>query len=436
MPLNLSKKFPPPIFKHIQSIDQKIRSIGHTVYLVGGCVRDLALGKDPKDIDLATSATPPEVKSLFSHVIETGIAHGTVTVMLDRIPYEVTTFRTESGYVDGRRPGQVSFSKELSEDLKRRDFTINALAIEIESGNWIDEHNGIADIEAKIVRCVGNPMERFSEDGLRPIRALRFASSLGFQLDVETRTSISKTRSVIQKISIERFLDEIRKSYQGKDPETFVRLLLEEDIFSLFFSNWSNKSNNENFLLALNDLPKTDFPLFLWVLSNGLGHSGKELSAFLKRLKTSNQIEKDCQQFNEIQSVLFQKTLKSDYEVKRFILSPLSKYAHASSSELKSVLERFIPLWENKTWVLPEYRNSSFSNRLSDLLNQNPALTLRDLRINGDLILSNHPNLPKQYLGQILNQLLDYIWQNPEQNALLPLTKQCAIEISNLQLKP
>ncbi len=435
MPVDLSKKLSPLIFQHIQSIDQKIRSLGHSVYLVGGCVRDLALGKAPKDIDLATSATPVEVKSLFSHVIETGIAHGTVTVMLDRIPYEVTTFRTESGYVDGRRPGQVSFSMELSEDLKRRDFTINALAVEIESGKWIDEHNGIADIESKIIRCVGNPFERFSEDGLRPIRALRFASSLGFQLDPNTQLNIAKTRSVIQKISIERFLDEIRKAFQGKDPETFVRLLLEEDIFSLFFSNWNPQSCNDAFLGTLNELPKTDFPLFLFVLSNGLGYSSKELSGFLKKLKTSNQTEKDCLQFSEIRAVLLQKTLESDYEIKKYILSSLAKYAFATSSELKTVVERFKPLWENKTWVLPAYRNSSFSNQLLEILNQNPALTVRDLKVNGVQISENYPNFPKKSLGRLLSQLLDYIWQNPDQNTTQCLLEQCAIEISNLQEK-
>lgn len=433
MPVDLSSRLSPQVLQHIQFIENKIRSKGHIVYLVGGCVRDLALGKTPKDIDLATSATPSEVKSIFSHVIETGILHGTVTVMLDRIPYEVTTFRTESGYIDGRRPGQVTFASELSEDLKRRDFTINALAVDISTGSWIDEHQGMNDIEAKLIRCVGNPLERFSEDGLRPIRALRFASSLGFTIEHETRESISRTRSVIQKISIERLLDEIRKAFQGKDPETFVRLLLEEDILPLFFPFWKDTDQEEAFISALNSVPKSDFSLFLFFLSQGLAQRGELLLPFLKSLKTSHLIEKDCIQFQEIQSILKNHKFSTDYELKKSLLSPLAKFASQANVTRIDVLRRFFPLWENRTWVLPEYNNSSFSNRLSEILNQNPPLILRDLEINGNQILESFPDIPREKIGRILQELLDRVWENPEQNTLSYLIQQSAEELSKLQ---
>ena len=162
---------------------------GFEAYIVGGCVRDFVLGKEPKDWDITTSATPYQVKSLFPRTIDTGIEHGTVTVMCGKEGYEVTTYRIDGKYEDHRRPTEVTFTASLTEDLKRRDFTINAMAYNDKEG-IIDQFNGIEDLKNGVIRCVGNPGERFDEDALRILRAVRFSAQLGFAIEDNTRKAI------------------------------------------------------------------------------------------------------------------------------------------------------------------------------------------------------------------------------------------------------
>lgn len=188
-------------------------------YIVGGCVRDSLLGFNPTDYDITTSLTPDEVKSIFhKHPIikSTGEKHGTVSVIIDGKILEITTFRTESKYLDGRHPSSVSFAKSLSEDLSRRDFTINAMAYNDESG-IIDMFNGIRDLKLGIVRTVGNPFERFSEDYLRMLRAIRFAGRFNFKIEEETSKAIKELAGNLDKISKERILAELREILVGKN---------------------------------------------------------------------------------------------------------------------------------------------------------------------------------------------------------------------------
>lgn len=191
---------------------------GYEAYAVGGCVRDTLLSRIPGDWDITTSAKPEQVKELFSHTIDTGIEHGTVTVMRNHIGYEVTTYRIDGEYEDARHPKEVTFTANLIEDLKRRDFTINAMAYNPETG-LVDEFDGTGDLEQKIIRCVGNPMERFSEDALRMLRAVRFAAQLGFSIEENTKEAIRTLAPTIAKVSAERITTELIKILTSNHPE-------------------------------------------------------------------------------------------------------------------------------------------------------------------------------------------------------------------------
>jgi tRNA nucleotidyltransferase (CCA-adding enzyme) len=195
----------------VRSVLDRLLAAGHQAWLVGGGVRDLLLGGHPKDWDVATEALPEQVVKLFRRVVPTGIAHGTVTVLVPGGHVEVTTFRAESAYVDGRRPGSVAFHRDLVADLARRDFTINALAFDPVGGRFRDPFGGQADLARRRVRCVGVAAERFGEDGLRPLRAVRFATVLEFELDPETEAAIPGALAVFDKVALERRRDELVK---------------------------------------------------------------------------------------------------------------------------------------------------------------------------------------------------------------------------------
>jgi tRNA nucleotidyltransferase (CCA-adding enzyme) len=195
----------------VRSLLERLQSAGHEAWLVGGGVRDLLRGQHPKDWDIATQALPQEVVTLFRRVVPTGIAHGTVTVLVPEGHVEVTTFRVESAYVDGRRPGTVEFRRDLVEDLARRDFTINALAFDPVGRRFRDPFGGQEDLARRRIRCVGVAAERFGEDGLRPLRAVRFATVLDFELEPETEAAIPGALAVFDKVALERKRDEFLK---------------------------------------------------------------------------------------------------------------------------------------------------------------------------------------------------------------------------------
>ena len=194
----------------------RLSSCGYPSYLVGGCVRDLCRGVTPHDYDLTTSATPDEMKTVFRgfRVIETGIAHGTLTVLSDGVPYEVTTYRIDGDYTDGRHPDAVIFTPSLERDLARRDFTVNAMAYSPADG-LIDPFGGQADLDAKIIRAVGEPERRFREDSLRILRALRFASTLGFTIEFATAVALAQLAPTVSRVSPERIREELLKLLSG-----------------------------------------------------------------------------------------------------------------------------------------------------------------------------------------------------------------------------
>lgn len=194
---------------------------GFEAFIVGGCVRDSILGRRPDDWDITTSARPEQVKALFRRTVDTGLKHGTVTVLMDKESYEVTTYRIDGEYEDGRHPKEVAFTASLEEDLKRRDFTINAMAYHPDRG-LVDLFHGMDDIRAEIIRCVGNPLERFGEDALRILRAVRFSAQLGFSIEEETKKGIEELAPNLKLVSAERIQTELVKLLVSPHPDYFL----------------------------------------------------------------------------------------------------------------------------------------------------------------------------------------------------------------------
>lgn len=195
-----------------------LKNAGFEAFLIGGSVRDFIMGREIGDVDVTTNAVPDEVKAVFSdfRVIDTGIKHGTVTVLVENEPVEITTYRSESGYSDNRRPDSVSFSHRLSDDVIRRDFTMNGVAYNFEDG-FCDLVGGIGDIKNGVIRCIGNPEERFREDALRILRAIRFSSVLGFAIEAETKKAVHSCRNLLNNISAERIREEFCKLLCGEN---------------------------------------------------------------------------------------------------------------------------------------------------------------------------------------------------------------------------
>ena len=207
--------------KQVKQIIDTLQSQGYEAYAVGGCVRDAMLGREPQDWDITTSALPKQVKALFRRTIDTGIQHGTVTVLLDKEGFEVTTYRVDGKYEDGRHPTEVSFTASLSEDLKRRDFTINAMAYN-ETEGLVDLFHGAEDLEQGVIRCVSVAKERFSEDALRILRAFRFSAQLDFTIEDETLTAARELADTLRKISAERIYAELTKLLVSDHPERLL----------------------------------------------------------------------------------------------------------------------------------------------------------------------------------------------------------------------
>lgn len=257
---------------------KKLKSSGYEAYLVGGAVRDFLLGKDPKDFDVATSAEPVQVKEIFDRTVDTGIQHGTVLVLISGTGVEVTTFRTESDYTDNRRPDRVEFVKSLEEDLKRRDFTINAMAM-TEELELVDIFGGRQDLEEKLIRAVGEPEERFQEDALRMLRAVRFSGQLNFSIDEQTLAAIKRNASLIRSVAVERIKIELDKIMANQHAARSINYLL--------YSGLADQlPSGDLFRIDWQDFKPSGDPLSGWLYA--LWHSKKDASA-LASYKLSNE---------------------------------------------------------------------------------------------------------------------------------------------------
>ncbi len=231
--------------ENVEKIINTLEAAGFEAYAVGGCVRDSILGRTPNDWDITTSAKPEETKALFRKTFDTGIKHGTVSILLDHEIYEVTTYRIDGEYEDSRHPKNVVFTNLLSEDLRRRDFTINAMAYNPKSG-IVDLYDGQGDIERKIIRCVGDAEERFGEDALRILRAVRFAAQLGYDIDEDTAKAIKKLAGTLKNISAERIQTEFVKMITSSHPE-YIRKAYELGITKVIFPSFDTMmETNQN----------------------------------------------------------------------------------------------------------------------------------------------------------------------------------------------
>ncbi|MBD5429191.1 CCA tRNA nucleotidyltransferase [Lactobacillus sp.] len=277
----------PTVFTEALPVLKKINEAGYEAYFVGGSVRDLLLDRHIHDVDIATSAYPMEIKHIFNKTIDTGIKHGTVTILYNGNSYEITTFRTESGYQDYRRPDHVTFVQNLSEDLKRRDFTINALAMDIE-GNIIDHFDGVGDLDRQVIKAVGIAENRFHEDALRMMRAVRFMSQLEFDLEEKTYQAIKDNHALLSKISVERIRDEFVKMGIASGSKRAFKVFLDtglseevpyfkgkKELLSIFTQLTFSPMTEENLwalMIILLKIDNQDIPKFMrtWKNSNAM----------------------------------------------------------------------------------------------------------------------------------------------------------------------
>ena len=277
----------PQEFKKALPVIDKLNQAGYEAYFVGGSVRDCILNLPIHDVDIATSAFPAEIKEVFEKTIDVGIEHGTVLVLHQDESYEITTFRTESTYQDYRRPDHVDFVRSLEEDLKRRDFTINALALNAQ-GQIIDLFHGLEDLQNKRLKAVGIAAERFQEDALRMMRGLRFVSQLGFDLEEQTQAAITTHAPLLSKISVERICIEFEKLLLGQNAQQAFQLFITTDCFKYC----PQLADKQYFLQQMSEIlrfPIQDLSVAWCLLIDQLEIAIKHQKAFLKAWKLSNQ---------------------------------------------------------------------------------------------------------------------------------------------------
>ena len=279
----------PEVFTAALPVLKRINEAGYEAYFVGGSVRDLLLNRHIHDVDIATSAYPMEIKQIFKKTIDTGIKHGTVTVLYEGESYEITTFRTESGYQDFRRPDHVTFVQNLSEDLKRRDFTINALAMDVD-GNVIDHFDGLGDLDKHLIRAVGKAENRFHEDALRMMRAVRFMSQLQFTLEPETEQAISDNHELLSKISVELIRDEFVKMGIAPGSQKAFQIFLDTGL-SEEVPGFKGKKDNLALYPQLNFSPTTEANLWALMIIL-LKLPNEKIPSFMRMWKNSNAMER------------------------------------------------------------------------------------------------------------------------------------------------
>lgn len=390
----------PPKVKYI--ID-KIYKNNYEAYIVGGCVRDAILGFEPNDYDITTSATPKAIKDIFRDFkcIETGIEHGTVSVVIDDDIYEITTYRIEGEYKDHRRPENVAFTSKLEEDLKRRDFTINAMAYNEKEG-LIDLFGGNTDIENKIIKTVGNPYNRFNEDGLRMIRAIRFSSKLDFKIEDNTLLAIYDNVKIIKNISLERITDEFNKIILSNKPENIIYLFKTKLLNYLNISNEENENKISELYKKISILNKFDKTLVkrLVVLDCLIKDLNINCNSFCKELVYSKKIIKN---HNLILSLMKEINIKELNKVKvKKILNRIDK----------SLFEEYLDI------IRVIYEDEKNFAKIIDILKEieenNECYTVKNLKIDGrDIMALGYEN---KAIGEVLNYLLEKVIIKPTLN--------------------
>ena len=439
---------------------------GFEAYLVGGAVRDMLLGKKADDWDVTTNAKPEEVMKIFRRVIPTGIDHGTVTVHFLGQEIEVTTFRTESDYSDGRHPDKVEYAGHIEEDLSRRDFTMNAIAASLEDGHIVDPYGGVEDLKKGIIRTVGIPHERFMEDGLRPVRALRFASKLQFSIEKDTYSEIfeENVQKKIASISVERFRDELMKMMASPKPSVGLKMMEETGVLKIFMDELSvcrgciQKDDRgyhifdvmDHNIYACDGAPKEKPLLRLAAFLHDCGKPASKVERTVEGHKINNFYNHEKYSV-EIARSLMTKLKFSNAEIDYVGHLIENHMFHYESSWSDAAVRRFIVRvgldsfddlidlrladMYGKYNADVRLHNSvgcanlvELTDRVKALAAQSCALSLKDLKVNGkDLIAEGIPAGKK--LGKILNELFQTVLDDPEMNdreKLLKLAKNLA----------
>ena len=416
---------------------EQLRDAGYEAYVVGGCVRDSLLHRMPDDWDITTSAKPEDTKRIFRRTVDTGIQHGTVTVMVDRTGYEVTTYRIDGEYADGRHPEHVMFTASLLEDLKRRDFTINAMAYSPAEG-LVDEFDGIGDINRRVIRAVGDPVQRFTEDALRMMRAIRFSAQLDYRIDEDTREGIRLLASNLQKVSAERIRVELEKLLLSEHPEE-LKEAYELGLLRQFLPELSEcmecGQNNPHHCLSVGDhilcavkAARRDKVLRLALLlhdiakpqvkttdENGIdhfhGHAARSAALadrILRDLKYDNQTREaavrliawhDCNLGDSLPEIR-----KSISELGEEWFLPLLE-VKTSDVEAQSDYQRDEKLGKIEYW----------RNAFEEIRCAGDCLSLKDLAVSGkDLIAAGAA--PGKEIGRILHEMLEEVLREPAHN--------------------
>lgn len=445
--MDLKKNIKIELPEKVNHIIQEIQAAGFEAYAVGGCVRDSILGRIPDDWDITTSAKPQQVKEIFRRTVDTGIRHGTVTVMFDKEGFEVTTYRVDGEYEDSRHPKEVMFTASLEEDLKRRDFTINAMAYN-ESTGLVDIFDGIEDLEKGIIRCVGNPEERFTEDALRIMRAIRFSAQLGYVIEENTKKAIEKLASTLNRISAERIQVELTKLMVSPHPD-YLRVAYETGVTKVIFPEWDAAmetaqnhphhcySVGEHILHSLAHVPADKVlrlsmllhdiakPLALEVDEEGITHfhghaqMGEEMAkTILRRLRMDNDTISKVSRL-----VRFHDYGNGVEPNGRIVRRAVSKVGEELFPSL--LLVRRADILAQSDYKRAEKLQSleAWETCFEEIQKSGQCVSMKTLAINGkDLIDAGFA--PGKQLGDILDALLQDVLENPEHNTKEHLLEQ------------
>ena len=394
--------------KNVENIIERLKEHGFEGFAVGGCVRDSLLKKTPKDWDITTDALPVDMKKIFKKTFDTGIAHGTVTVLMDGVGYELTTYRIDGNYSDGRHPDSVSFSKNLSEDLCRRDFTINAMAYSNKKG-IVDLFDGRKDLQNGVIRAVGDAKKRFDEDALRMLRAVRFAAQLGFKIDDDTFEAIKEKAKLLSKVSKERIFVELNKSLCGDFAQN-IKMVYTSGLYRYIGKEFAKLDKS-----IYNFYPRK-FP----------NKKHMYWAVFLENIENVEAVKK----------ILFE--LKSDNATRNntyLLVKELKNPLPSSDEDIRWSLHRIGPdLFYDYIEILKTDKKNkdildkidTIENRYSQILKENHAYEISMLDITGkdlmDIGISKGPKI-----GEVLEFLLKKVIENPlnnEKSSLLRLTKE------------
>lgn len=422
----------------VKFIIDTIMEAGYEAYAVGGCIRDSILLRKPSDWDITTSASPYQVKELFRRTLDTGIKHGTVTVMLDKEGFEVTTYRIDGEYEDGRHPKEVTFTRNLTEDLKRRDFTINAMAYNEKDG-LVDIFGGLEDIRCKMIRCVGDPVERFSEDALRMMRAVRFSAQLGYRIEEETSNAIRVLAPDLKKISAERIQTELVKLLTSPHPD-YLRMAYETGITKVVLPEFdlcmiTEQKNphhcytvGEHTLVAMQAV-RADKVLRLAMLFHDMGKplcvttDEEGIDHFHGHPSVSEEIAGN---------VLHRLKFDNDtiYMVKKLVkyhdqyIEPQPKNVRRAIRKMgEDVFPLLLEVKEADVQAQSDFLREKKEKNLKDvrdvyqrILEEKQCVSLKTLAINGKDLIDQTGMKPGKELGEVLNELLDLVTEDPARN--------------------